>query len=54
MVGQREILRLREEARAALGPAFALPAFNGALLDHGNVPMPVLARVVSDWVATQR
>jgi uncharacterized protein (DUF885 family) len=54
MVGQREILRLREEARAALGPAFELPAFNGALLDHGNVPMPVLGRVVSDWITAQR
>jgi uncharacterized protein (DUF885 family) len=54
MVGQREILRLREQARAALGPAFQLTAFNGALLDHGNVPMPVLARIVDTWVAAQR
>jgi len=51
LVGQREILRLRERAEADLGSAFDLPAFNGALLDHGNLPMPVLARVIENWVA---
>ena len=51
MVGQREILRLREHARSALGDRFDLPAFNGALLDNGNVPMPVLATVIDNWVA---
>jgi uncharacterized protein (DUF885 family) len=53
LVGQREILRLRERARAALGDAFELPAFNSALLDHGNLPMPVLAGVIENWVATR-
>jgi uncharacterized protein (DUF885 family) len=51
MVGQREILRLREQAQTTLGTAFELTAFNGALLDAGNVPMPVLANVVDTWVA---
>jgi uncharacterized protein (DUF885 family) len=53
LVGQREILRLRERARATLGGAFDLPAFNGALLDHGNLPMPVLDHVIQNWVAAQ-
>ncbi len=53
LVGQREILRLRERARGALGVSFDLPAFNGALLDHGNLPMPVLDRVIEHWVATR-
>jgi uncharacterized protein (DUF885 family) len=53
LVGQREILRLREHAQSALGAAFDLPAFNGALLDHGNLPMPVLAAVVDNWVANR-
>ena len=53
MAGQREILRLREHARSALGARFELPAFNGALLDHGNVPMPVLANVIDGWIARQ-
>jgi uncharacterized protein (DUF885 family) len=51
LVGQREILRLRESARAALGGRFDLPAFNGALLDSGNLPMTVLGGVVDAWVA---
>src|SRR5262249_49026152 len=51
MVGQREILRLRERARSALGVGFELTAFNGALLGQGNVPMPVLAEIVDNWVA---
>ncbi len=51
LVGQREILRLRERARTALGERFDLPAFNGALLDSGNLPMPVLDRVIAEWTA---
>jgi uncharacterized protein (DUF885 family) len=50
LVGQREILRLRQNAGTALGDRFDLPAFNGALLDSGNLPMPVLARVIEAWV----
>jgi uncharacterized protein (DUF885 family) len=53
MVGQREILRLRDEARAALGDRFDLPSFNAALLDSGSVPMPVLQTVIDRWVATR-
>jgi uncharacterized protein (DUF885 family) len=53
MVGQREILRLRELAKDRLGAGFELPAFNGALLDHGNLSMPVLGRVIENWVAAQ-
>ena len=44
LVGQREILRLRASAQETLGAGFDLPAFNGAVLDSGSVPMPVLAR----------
>jgi uncharacterized protein (DUF885 family) len=50
LVGQREILRLRAAAQETLGARFDLPAFNGAVLDSGSVPMPVLARVVDAWV----
>src|SRR4051794_4254342 len=53
LVGQREILALREQARAALGGRFELPAFNAAVLDSGNVPMPVLRTVVGNWVAAR-
>jgi uncharacterized protein (DUF885 family) len=53
LAGQREILRLRAKAEAALGDAFDLPAFNGALLDSGSVPMPVLAGIVDDWITSR-
>jgi uncharacterized protein (DUF885 family) len=53
-VGQREILRLRADAQATLGPAFDLPAFHGTLLDSGSVPMRVLDGIVTSWVAGQR
>ena len=48
--GKLEILRLREQARARLGPAFSLPAFHGAILDHGSLPMPTLARTIATWL----
>jgi len=50
LTGKLEILRIREDARSRLGPAFALPAFHAAVLDHGSLPMPVLARSVAEWV----
>ena len=51
LVGQREILRLREDARSRLGAAFDLRDFHSAVLDHGSVPLTVLGRIVSDWAA---
>ncbi len=54
LVGQRELLRLRERARSDLGAAFDLPAFNGAVLDHGSISLPVLATVVDRWIAARR
>ena len=50
LTGKLEILRIREEARRRLGPAFSLPAFHAAVLDHGSLPMPTLARSVADWL----
>ncbi|MEO8888967.1 MAG: DUF885 domain-containing protein [Jatrophihabitantaceae bacterium] len=54
LTGQREILRLREQARLALGERFDLRSFHAALLDSGSVPMPVLAEIVTDWVAARQ
>jgi uncharacterized protein (DUF885 family) len=50
LTGKLEILRLREDARKRLGPAFCLPAFHGAVLDHGSLPMPTLARSIEGWL----
>ncbi len=50
-VGQREVLRLRARAQAALGPAFDLPGFHRTVLEHGAVPLPILGDLVDAWVA---
>lgn len=49
-VGQREIFRLREEAGARLGSRFDLKAFHTTVLQHGGVPLGLLADLVDDWV----
>jgi uncharacterized protein (DUF885 family) len=54
LTGQREILRLREEATARLGRSFELPAFHAAILDHGSLPMPVLADAVASWITDRQ
>jgi len=50
LTGKLEILRIREDARKRLGPSFSLPAFHGAVLDHGSLPMPTLARSITGWL----
>ncbi len=50
LTGKLEIVRIRDDARQRLGPAFSLPAFHGAVLDHGSLPMPTLARSITHWL----
>jgi uncharacterized protein (DUF885 family) len=50
LTGKLEIERLRSDARRRLGPAFSLPAFHAAVLDHGSLPMPTLARSITHWL----
>ena len=50
LTGKLEILRIRDDARQRLGPAFSLPAFHGAVLDHGSLPLPTLARSITHWL----
>jgi uncharacterized protein (DUF885 family) len=50
LTGKLEIVRLRDEARQRLGPAFSLPAFHAAVLDHGSLPMPTLNRSITTWL----
>jgi uncharacterized protein (DUF885 family) len=50
LTGKLEIIRIREEAQQRLGPAFSLPAFHAAVLDHGSLPMPTLARSIAGWL----
>jgi uncharacterized protein (DUF885 family) len=52
-VGQREIFRLRDTGRAALGEKFDIKSFHDAVLGSGSVGLPVLQEVVEDWVAAR-
>jgi uncharacterized protein (DUF885 family) len=52
-VGQREILRLREAAQAALGPRFDIKGFHDVVLGSGSVSLPVLRDAVEDWIAEE-
>ena len=53
-VGHSEINRLRDRAKAALGPRYDFKAFNDALVLGGNVPMTVLGHVVDRYVAARK
>jgi uncharacterized protein (DUF885 family) len=53
-VGQREILRLRDEARSALGPAFDIRAFHDAVLGGATVSLRVLGDRVRAWSSGPR
>ena len=48
-IGHNEIVRLREQARAQLGPRFDIKGFHDAVLLNGDMPLEVLATVVQDW-----
>jgi uncharacterized protein (DUF885 family) len=50
-VGQREILRLRDQARAARGERFDIRGFHDAVLGSGPLALPVLGDVLAQWVA---
>ena len=51
-IGHLEFVRLREVARARLGPRFDLRSFHDAVLKGGAMPLEVLAQVVDDWAGT--
>ncbi len=50
-VGQREILRLRAEARARQGEAFDIAAFHDVVLGGATVSLRVLRARVARWLA---
>ena len=50
-IGQREIFHLRGEARERLGDRFDIREFHDVVLGSGQVPLPVLRRLVEDWIA---
>jgi uncharacterized protein (DUF885 family) len=50
-LGQGEILKLRDQAKKALGPAFRYPEFHDRVLANGAVTLPVLRGVIDEWLA---
>jgi len=52
-LGQLELLRLRAQAREALGARFDIRAFHDAVLTEGALPLGTLRRVVETWVASK-
>ncbi len=53
MIGQLKLIELRDRSKAALGDRFDIKAYHKVVLDTGQVPLPVLERVVDDWLAKQ-
>ncbi len=53
-VGHSEINRLRDRAKAALGPRYEFKAFNDMVVQGGGVPMTVLGRNVDAFVAARK
>ena len=53
-VGHNEIVRLRDKAKAALGPRYDLRAFDDAVVLGGNVPLTLLETVIDEHVAQRR
>ncbi len=53
-MGQMKILELRTRAQKELGTRFDLKAFHDEVLDSGALPLDVLDRRVTAWIAGQR
>ncbi len=49
--GHNEIVRLRDHAKAALGPKFDLAAYNDVVVKTGGVPLELLPAVVDEYIA---
>ena len=52
-LGQREIFRLRADARSRLGARFDIKGFHDAVLTSGAVRLPTLGELVDRWVASR-
>lgn len=53
-LGEREILSIREETRARLGPGFDLREFHAAVLDHGTMRLDHLRSLVAELLGEDR
>ncbi len=49
-IGELKIKELRQQAAATLGPEFDLREFHDEILRIGNVTLPILERVIQNWI----
>jgi prolyl oligopeptidase len=49
MIGKREIMKLREEARSRMGSRFDIKEFHDVVLRNGAIPLSTLRRLVESW-----
>jgi uncharacterized protein (DUF885 family) len=54
MTGYLELMRLRERARAELGPRFDVREFHDRVLGHGAVTLPMLRETIDRWIAEKK
>jgi uncharacterized protein (DUF885 family) len=54
MIGRTEIMRLREQARAALGDRFDIRAFHDQALEDGTVPLALLRAKIEAWIVSSK
>jgi uncharacterized protein (DUF885 family) len=52
-LGQREILRLRDQAQEVLGSGFEIKTFHDRVLENGAVSLAVLATLIEEWLAEE-
>jgi uncharacterized protein (DUF885 family) len=53
-LGQLTISRLRDEAKAKLGPKFDIREFHAQVLNTGALPLQVLEEKIDAWVAAKQ
>jgi len=51
MIGNLEILRLRDAAKVRLGAQFDLRAFHDQVLGRGSVTLPLLRELLQEWIS---
>lgn len=50
-IGMIKILELRAKAKTALGDKFDIRQFHDVVLGGGAVPLPILERLIDEWIA---
>jgi uncharacterized protein (DUF885 family) len=53
-IGQLTISRLRDQAKAALGPKFDIREYHAQVLNTGALPLPILEKKIDNWAAAKR